>query len=84
MSEESTGKKEQQEPVRMVQMELSFATQYSDIALKDAVRGVKVIAREAIRFGAKAYTVKAMLEILSTTNPIIYAAADAIDEAIPD
>lgn len=64
------------------QMELNFNIQYKNIALKDAVRGVSAIAKEAIRLGAENWQVESMLKTLSQGNPIIFAACDAIEEAL--
>lgn len=67
-----------------VQLPLSFKfkQQFSDIALKEAVRAVKAITREAIRLKGTDADVSAMLEILSQKNAIVQAAADAIQEVI--
>ncbi len=66
------------------QLMFSFDTQYSDIELKEAVRGVKTIAREAIRFGASRVTVSHILQLLDDENDIVSSAANAIDEALQD
>lgn len=66
----------------MVQMELSFRRPYSDIALREAVRGVKAITREMIRFGIIEKHVGEIMQILAINNPMIYAAVDAIEEQI--
>lgn len=72
------------EEVQLRQMELSFRRPYGDIAIKEAVRGIKAITKEAIRFGAVEEQVAAILEILSVTNPIIVSGIDAIDDALSD
>lgn len=66
------------------QMEFVFGPQYSDIALKEAVRGVKAITKEVIRFGGDGDTASRILQILAEDNAIVYAAANAIEEALPD
>ncbi len=72
------------EEVQLRQMELSFIRPYGDIALKEAVRSIKAIAKEAIRLGAVEKQVAAILEILSVTNPIIVSGIDAIEDALSD
>lgn len=76
-----TGVEEVEKPE---QLHLDFKRQYSDIRLKEAVRGVKAITKELIRFGLSEKMVSGLMETISIWNPIILAAADAIDEAIPD
>ena len=67
-----------------VQMEFYFSAQYSDIALREAVRGVKAITKEVIRFGGDSEMTARILGILAEDNGIVYAAAEAIEEALPE
>lgn len=66
------------------QLTFTFEAQYSSIALKEAIRGVTVIAREAIRLGATHSEVRLMLDLLVVRKPIIVAAVTAIEDALPD
>jgi len=68
-------------PIQLV-LDLDFKVQYSDLALREAVRGIKAITRETIRLGAGDVTVSAMLSTLAIGHPIVYAAVDAIEEQI--
>lgn len=65
-----------------VQMEIPFKRVYSDIALKEAMRGIKAIAKEAIRFGAKDRQVNLIMDVLIGANPIIVSAIDLMDEKL--
>lgn len=66
------------------QLSFTFESQFSDIALKETIRGVKAITREAIRFGATVGEVRLMLDILTHRKPIILAAINAIEESLLD
>lgn len=66
------------------QMTFTFLAPFSDIAIKEAVRGVKSLTREIIRLGGNERIVRSTLELLAMQNPIIYAAANAIEESLPD
>lgn len=66
------------------QLEFVFGPQFSDIHLKEAIRGVKAITKEAIRFGADGEAVSKILQILAVGNKMVYAAANAIEEALPE
>lgn len=65
-----------------LEWDFDFDIQYSDTRLKDAVRGLKTIAREAIRLGATKRTVNGIMELLAIGNPIVHSASDAIEEQI--
>lgn len=65
-----------------VQMQLPFARPYSDIALKEAIRSVKTIAREMIRLGLDEDIICHNMQTLGRIKPIIAAAIDAMDEKI--
>ncbi len=67
---------------RPVQMQLTFRRVYSDAAIKEAMRGVKAIIKEAIRFGADQDQVRAILDDLIDVNPIVMSAIDLIDEKL--
>ena len=66
------------------QMEFNFRRPYGHIALKEAVRGINAITKEAIRFGADREKVTAITEILIEANPIVVSAIDVIDDALSD
>ena len=70
--------------VESEQLTFTFEAQYSSIALKEAIRGVTVIARDAIRLGATHNEVRLMLDLLVVRKPIVVAAVTAIEEALPD
>lgn len=84
MNDENTAKAMKIVGKEHEQLELNFDMQYSNIALTDAVRGVKTIAKEAIRLGGEDWQVESMLKTLSQGHPIIFAACEAIAEAISD
>ena len=64
------------------QLLLNFSVSYNDIALKDAIRGVNTIIKEAVRFGADQDATKKMLEVLAEQNSIVLDALDAIHEKL--
>ncbi len=66
------------------QLSFTFQPQFSDIALKEAVRGIKAITKEIIRLGGNERIVRSTLDLLAIQNPIIFAAANAIEESLPD
>jgi hypothetical protein len=65
-----------------VQMTLTFRRVYSDAAIREAMRGIKAIIKEAIRVGAGQEQVKGLLDILIEVNPIVMSAIDLIDEKL--
>lgn len=67
-----------------VQLNLTFGRVYSDLALKETIRGVKAIARELIRLGFDKESVTEILILLGGGKPIIVSAIDAIDDALAD
>lgn len=66
------------------QMRFTFEAQYSDIELKETVRGIKALTREIVRLGGNERIARSTLELLSVKNPVIDVAACAIEEALAD
>ena len=66
------------------QMTFDFADIFGDIALKEAVKHVKTITKAAVNLGASDFTVKSMLQTLALESGIVYAAVNAIEEALPE
>jgi len=66
------------------QLEFDFHALFSDMAIKEAIRGVKALTKEIIRLGGNERIAKSTLELLSIKNEIIYAAVNAIEESLPD
>lgn len=81
MSEILTEEKQEEE---QMEFRLDFKRQYSDLALKEAVRALKVITREFIRFGMTDEKVSGLIQTISIWHPTILAAAEAIEKALPD
>jgi hypothetical protein len=81
--ENNTTADELRVPVQM-EWNLDFKRQYSDIALKEAVRGVKAITKECIRFGLTEDAVTDIIQTLGIGKPIVLAAVEAIDDKIAD
>lgn len=66
------------------QLIFNFEPQFSDIQLKETVRGIKALTREIIRLGGNERITRSTLELLSIQNSIIDAATNAIEEALLD
>lgn len=64
------------------QLEFEFKKQYNAIALAEAVRGVKAITKELIRFGLDDKAVCGLMETIAIWKPIIIDAAGAIKEQL--
>lgn len=82
MTDENTAKATKQVGKQPVQMQLPFGRIYGDVAIKEAIRGVKAITKELIRLGADARQVNLLMEALSDTNPIVITAIDLMDEKL--
>lgn len=70
--------------VESEQLTFTFEAQYSSIALKEAIRGINSLTKEIIRLGGNERIVRSTLDLLAIQNPIIFAAANAIEESLPD
>ena len=65
-----------------VQMQLPFGHVYSDIQIKEAIRGVNAITKELIRFGADREQAARIMDEACEINPIVVTAIDLMDEKL--
>ena len=70
------------EDPKPVQMELPFERVYSDIQMKEAIRGVKAITKELIRLGADRKQIAPLMDDICEINPIIVSAIELMDEKL--
>ena len=65
-----------------VQMQLPLGRVYSDIQITEAVRSVKAITKELIRFGADREQVTRIMDEACEINPIVVTAIDLMYEKL--
>lgn len=64
------------------QLTFTFSKQFSEVAMAEAVRGVKAIMKEAFRLGADVRTIRMILEPFVMMNPIVKEALEVIEDNI--
>lgn len=82
MTDKNTTAAMEQVGKQPVQMSLPFGRVYGDIAIKEAIRGVKAITKELIRFGADKRQVTLLMNAISEEHPIVMEAIDLMDEKL--
>lgn len=65
-----------------VQMKLPFARPYSDIQMRETIRGIKAITRELVRFGVDKKDIADLMETIGETKELVLEAIEQMDEKL--